>query len=594
MTNPRRRPNVVFVLTDDQGYGDLSCHGNPFLKTPNIDKLHSESVRFTDFHVGTTCAPTRSGLLTGHYCNSAGVWHTIGGRSLLRENEWTLANSLSEAGYRTGHFGKWHLGDNAPFRPHDRGFQETIYHAGGAIGNTGDAWGNDYFDDTYFVNGRPQTFEGYCTDVFFQKAEEFIVAHADVPFFCYIATNAPHGPLNIEPRYSDPYLDATGHEGRARFFGMIANIDENLGRLRARLEDLGLADDTIIVFMTDNGSWDGVELDENEFPLDINGSFSAGMRGRKSSPYEGGHRVPFFLSYPAGRLPAGDLRAGQDVNELTSYVDFMPTILSLCSVEVPEERTFHGESLEPLIRGDSSAHWAERIAVSDTQRIARPMKWRRSCVMRERWRLVNGTELYDLSTDPTERIDVSADHAEVVESLRAGYDEWWNLVSGQFDADIPIGLGIDREPVKLSAHDIRNEACDTAFSQRQVRAGKVVSGYWEVDVREAGEYTVELRRWPAEAGHALTAGIDGDDVEWRRDCIPETAWSHYTGGVALPIRWAQLTIGGENCHAEVAPESRGALFTVTLELGRDHLYASFHDTAERTIAPYYVYVTLIR
>ena len=156
----RRRPNVVFVLTDDQGYGDLGSHGNEVIRTPNVDRHHADAVRFADFHVGTTCAPTRAGLLTGHYCNSAGVWHTIGGRSLLREDEWTLADALRGAGYRTGHFGKWHLGDSQPFRPHERGFERSVYHAGGGIGNTGDPWGNDYFDDTYYVNGEPRALRG--------------------------------------------------------------------------------------------------------------------------------------------------------------------------------------------------------------------------------------------------------------------------------------------------------------------------------------------------------------------------------------------------------------------------------------------------
>ena len=227
----RERPNVVFVLTDDQGYGDLGCHGNDVIGTPNVDRHHADGVRFTDFHVGTTCAPTRAGLLTGHDCNSAGVWHTIGGRSLLREDEWTLADALREAGYRTGHFGKWHLGDSQPFRPHERGFERSIYHAGGGIGNTGDPWGNDYFDDTYYVNGDPERFAGYCTDVFFREGLRFIEEHREEPFFCYIATNAPHTPLNVEPRYVALYRDAVPHEERARFYGMITNIDENFGAL---------------------------------------------------------------------------------------------------------------------------------------------------------------------------------------------------------------------------------------------------------------------------------------------------------------------------------------------------------------------------
>ena len=232
MMNEKKRPNVVFILTDDQGYGDLGCHGNEVINTPNIDRIHGDGIRFTDYHVGTTCAPTRSGLLTGHYCNSAGVWHTIGGRSLLREDEWTLADALNEAGYHTGHFGKWHLGDSQPFRPHERGFDRSVYHAGGKIGDTGDPWGNDYFDDTFFVNGVPEKFDGYCTDVFFREGIRFIEEHAAEPFFCYIATNAPHGPLNIEDSYVEPYRADTPHENRARFYGMITNIDENIGTSR--------------------------------------------------------------------------------------------------------------------------------------------------------------------------------------------------------------------------------------------------------------------------------------------------------------------------------------------------------------------------
>jgi arylsulfatase A-like enzyme len=579
-----RQPNVVFVLTDDQGYGDLGCHGNTVLRTPNIDRLYAEGVRFTDYHTGTTCAPTRAGLLTGHYCNSAGVWHTIGGHSLLRADEWTLADAFRSAGYRTGHFGKWHLGDTPPFRPHERGFEETVYHAGGGIGNTGDAWGNDYFDDTYFVNGTPRAFEGYCTDVFFREGRRFIERHAAEPFFCYIATNAPHTPLNVEPRYVAPYRAVTPHEERARFYGMIGNIDDNVGALRARLEELGLADDTILIFMTDNGTASGVDLDAKEFPREGRGSYNAGMRGVKGSPYEGGHRVPFLLWYPAGGAVGG-----RDIDALASYVDFMPTVLGLCGVRVPEGRLFHGRSLVPLLRGED-AGFRERTIVSDTQRVARPVKWRKSAVMRERWRLINGRELYDLGTDPGQRLDVAANHPEVVALLRREYEAWWEAVSGQFDRDAPIAVGEGGEPVKLTTHDIRNEACDTVWNQRQVREGLAVSGYWEIDVRHAGRYRLELRRWPEETARAVTAGIEGDDVLWRRDCVPAADAPHYTGGVALGIGWAQISIGGQTYEQEVGAAAAAAELDVSLAAGQQRLYAAFHDERERTIAPYYVYV----
>ena len=202
-----KRPNVILVMTDDQGYGDLACQGNPIIKTPHLDELYTQSLRLTNFHVGPTCSPTRAALVTGHYCNRTGVWHTIMGRSLLRKDEVTMGDIFSAGGYRTGIFGKWHLGDNPPFRPQDRGFGEVLVHGGGGVGQGPDYWGNDYFDDTYFHNGQPKKFTGYCTDVWFDGAMEFIEANRDRPFFCYIPTNAPHGPYNISDAYMNPYLD---------------------------------------------------------------------------------------------------------------------------------------------------------------------------------------------------------------------------------------------------------------------------------------------------------------------------------------------------------------------------------------------------
>lgn len=582
-----KRPNVIFVLTDDQGYGDLGCHGNQVIRTPNLDRFHSRCVRFTDYHVGTTCAPTRSGLMTGHYCNSAGVWHTIGGRSLMRENEWTLPAALKEAGYRTGHFGKWHLGDAQPFRPHERGFETSIYHGGGGVGNAPDGWGNDYFDDRYFVNGEMRPFEGYCTDVFFREATRFIEqrAAANEPFFCYIATNAPHGPHYVEKEYSDAYGDSTPHAERAKFYGMVTNIDENFGKLEAKLDELGLTDDTVLVFMTDNGTAGGVETDADGFVAEGPGTHNAGMRGQKGSPYEGGHRVPFFLRYPAGGIDGG-----RDVDDLTSYVDFMPTILDLAGVEVPAGRSFHGRSLTPLIRGEDSSWWSERINVADTQRVANPIRWRLSSVMRRKWRLVHGTELYDLATDPGQRADIAADHPDVVAELREGYDRWWQVVSEQFDRDIPFAIGGTDETLRLTTHDIRNHAADTAWHQVHVRRGYVVSGWWEVDVRKAGRYEFELRRWPEEAGHALAEGIDGDDVPWRTDIIPPERADRHSGGQALDIRWAQIQIQGKTCQVEVDGTKPSVTIEADLDEGPGRLFAAFHDKRERTIAPYYIYI----
>ncbi len=234
------RPNVVLVMTDDQGYGDLSCHGNPILKTPQLDQLFQESVRLTDYHVSPTCSPTRSALMTGHWTDRTGAWHTILGRSLLRANEVTMGQVFANSGYVTGMFGKWHLGDNAPYRPEDRGFHEVIRHGGGGVSQTPDYWNNAYFDDTYLHNGQPEKVTGFCTDVWFQHAARFIRQHKESgkPFFAYIATNAPHGPMHAPESFSAPYQELG--TSVANFFGMIANIDDNVGQLRTLLREEGL------------------------------------------------------------------------------------------------------------------------------------------------------------------------------------------------------------------------------------------------------------------------------------------------------------------------------------------------------------------
>ena len=336
------RPNVVFVLTDDQGYGDLSCHGNPIVKTPHIDALYSDSVRLTDYHVGPTCAPTRAGLLTGHYANSTGVWRTSGGRSLLRADEVSMADHFRRNGYATGIFGKWHLGDNAPYRPQDRGFETVVVHGGGGVGQTPDFWGNSYFDDSYWDGQHFRKYEGYCTDVWFQQALEFIERNRNKPFFCYIPTNAPHAPFLVDPTHSDPYLPLTPHQDRAKFYGMLAKIDENVGNLRFQLRELELEEDTIFVFMTDNGSAGGLDVDEDQF---VTSGFNAGMRGKKGSAYDGGHRVPFFMHWPGGGLDTG-----RDVDRLTANIDILPTLIEVCGLDSSGASEFDGRSLVPLLQ----------------------------------------------------------------------------------------------------------------------------------------------------------------------------------------------------------------------------------------------------
>ena len=251
------RPNVILVMTDDQGYGDLACHGNPILKTPNLDRLYAESVRLTDFHVSPFCTPTRAALMTGRYPGRTGAYRTSSGRTMMHTDERTVANVFADAGYVTGMVGKWHLGDNAPHRPQDRGFQDVVWHRCGGVGQASDYWGNDYFDDTYERNGKFEKFEGYCTDVWFRESIRFIEENQTKPFFLYLATNAPHGPYLVDPKWSRPYEESAKWGSGARFYGMIANFDHNLGELRRKLDELELAENTILMFMTDNGTANG-------------------------------------------------------------------------------------------------------------------------------------------------------------------------------------------------------------------------------------------------------------------------------------------------------------------------------------------------
>ena len=258
-SDARRGPNVVLVITDDQGYGDLGCTGNPWIRTPELDRFRAESVRCPDFHVSALCTPTRGALMTGRRPVRNGAWATCWGRSILRRTEVTMADVFARSGYRTGMFGKWHLGDNYPYRPQDRGFQTVVAHKGGGVGQTPDFWGNNYFDDTYFRNGEPRAHEGYCTDVWFDEAARFIESAKDGPFFAYVATNAPHHPYLVADRYAEPYRRIPDIP-EPDFYGMIANIDENFGRLVRQLDEWGLSENTVLIFMTDNGSSGGCRL----------------------------------------------------------------------------------------------------------------------------------------------------------------------------------------------------------------------------------------------------------------------------------------------------------------------------------------------
>lgn len=430
-----RRPNIVFILTDDQGYGDLSVHGNPVLKTPHLDELHAQSLRFTDWHNSPTCAPTRSALLTGRHEFRNGVTHTILERERLTPDARTVAQVLKGAGYRTGIFGKWHLGDEPEHRPDRRGFDETFIHGAGGIGQTypgscGDAPGNTYFNPAILHNGKFEKTSGYCTDVFFTQATRWIESQrqASAPFLCWIATNAPHAPYLAKPEDAALYRDKTPSEDVANFFGMLHNIDQNVGQLRKRLQDWGLANNTLVIFMNDNGGTAGTKV------------FNAGMRASKGTPWLGGTRAISFWHWPGTIAPA-------DCSALTAHVDFSPTLAGLAGATPSAEVTaqVEGRSLLPLLE-NPNAPWAERTLFTHVGRWpfrADPEtgKYQNCAVRRGSYTLVSAGkpagstapawQLFDVKADPAQERNLASVKPEVVQELASAYDAWWQSVRPQ-------------------------------------------------------------------------------------------------------------------------------------------------------------------
>jgi arylsulfatase len=427
-----RKPNIILILTDDQGYGDVARHGNPILKTPNLDRLHDESVRFTDFHVSTTCAPTRSALMSGRHDFKNGVTHTILERERMSLNTTTIAQVLKSAGYTTGIFGKWHLGDEPAYRPNRRGFDEMFIHGCGGIGQTypgtcGDAPGNSYFNPVILHNDKFETTDGYCTDVFFGQAMRWMKAakgqNASRPFFAYITPNAPHAPLDVPEAYEKLYADKLPQDrpgkNTAKFFGMVHNIDDNVGKLLAQLKEQGIERETLVIFMNDNGGTEGVRV------------WNAGMRGSKNTPYIGGTRAISFWRWPGTLKPTA-------TDALAAHIDVFPTLMELAGAKLTAsvKAQVEGRSLLPVLK-NAKANWPDRIFVRHIGRWpkgANPNDWKyiQVSVRAKRWHLVSDSKenikrwaLYDLVADPGEKTDVAAQHADIVNQLDAEYDKWW-------------------------------------------------------------------------------------------------------------------------------------------------------------------------
>jgi len=485
------RPNVLLVITDDQGYGDFSLHGNPHLETPHLDLLGREGVRFDRFYVNSFCAPTRAALLSGRYPLRTGCHGVTHNREAMRPSEVTLAEAFQQAGYHTACVGKWHNGEQYPYTPQGQGFDESF-------GFNNGHW-NQYFDAWLLRGARPEPTHGFISDVLTDEAIKFLGRNRDRPFFCYLSFNAPHSPYQVPDRYFDKFKGQGFDDALAAFYGMCENIDDNVGRLLAELEQLELAENTIVVFLTDNGGTAGVR------------TFNAGMRGGKVSVHEGGSRVPLFLRWPAAKWEP------HVVEPIASHIDLYPTLMDLCRIEAPEGPPIDGLSLRPLLERETAGGWPERTLFTHN-----PIDERNKfpgAVRTQRYRLVREIkgpgggssakanddsatdwQLYDMQVDPGERNNIAAAHRQIVRQLASRYDAWFEDISGEPLKRFALPVGhVQHNPVELHAPQAILEG-SLHFASGPGFANDWLTGWtdpadrieFDVDVVTAGRYAIEI------------------------------------------------------------------------------------------------------
>ncbi|MBG86089.1 MAG: arylsulfatase [Verrucomicrobiales bacterium] len=512
------RPNIVLVMTDDQGIGDVGIHGNDVIRTPRLDLFAQNGIRMDRFYVEPVCAPTRASLMTGRSYYRTGVIHTSRGGAKMSGDEETIAELLKAGGYRTGIFGKWHLGDNYPMRPQDQGFEETLIHKSGGIGQTPDK-PNSYFNPHLWHNGRPIQAAGYCTDVFFDAAIEFIERERANSFFVYLSLNAPHTPLEIDRRYTENYTAQGLNETTARVYGMVENIDDNFGRLLDRLDDLNLREDTLVIFMTDNGAQQS--------------RFNAGFRGRKSHTYEGGIRVPFFVQWPSG------IGRKLRTKALGAHIDIAPTMISAAGIST-DGTAFDGKNLLSVWRGTEKP--TDRRLFLQCHRGLQPRKFQNCAIVSQRYKLVGGPglfgkenvegelklELYDLEKDPAEKNDLAASKPDVLKGLKSDYLKWFDDVSKSRVFKVgTIHIGNPAEnPVLLCRYQ------DSRYVD-----GKPTG--WPVKIEQAGRYRLSVELADRNTGGRIHVAWQGKSQS--RPVLPGTNSASFslTAGEGLLDIWFQ-------------------------------------------------------
>ncbi len=490
--NAARQPNVVVFLTDDQGWGDLSAHGNRNLSTPNVDSLARDGATFENFYVCAVCAPTRAEFLTGRYHPRTGVSGVSRGEGRLNPDETTIADVFKSAGYATGAFGKWHNGTQTPYHPNDRGFDEFY-------GFTSGHWGH-YFSPPLDHNGKKVRGKGYVVDDFTDHALKFIRANRDKPFFCYIPYNTPHSPMMVDDRFYDKFKGvdpAMKHRDPERedvmmtraALAMCENIDWNVGRVLKQLDRLKLRDDTIVIYFCDNGP--------NSY------RWNGGMKGRKGSVDEGGLRSPFFVRWPAG------IGAGTRVPQVTGAIDLLPSIAGLAGVKVKTAKPMDGRSFVALLKGDA-ASWEPRDLFS---------VWaKKASVRTERFRLDQAGKLYEIANDGGQFVDVAvkhpkeaarlrkalAEHKAAMDREKARYKDRPFTVGYAKSTTLPARDGVSHGTIQRSA-----KAPNNSFFKNWTSEDDSIT--WSIDVGMAGVYraTVYYTCAKEDVGAEIRLAADG-------------------------------------------------------------------------------------
>lgn len=468
------RPNVILVMTDDQGYGDVSSHNNPLIDTPHLDRLANEGARFKNFFVSPLCAPTRASVLTGRYHIRTGTVNVSNNLEIMRSEETTIAELFQANGYNTALFGEWHNGEHYPYNPNGQGFDEFLGFCAGHIGN--------YFDPVLEHNGGMIETEGFITDVLTNKAIEWIEANRNEKFFCYIPYNAPHTPYQVPDSYYDKYKARGLDVKTATLYGMVENIDDNMGRLLKKVEELGLQENTIVLFLTDNGP-------------NTRERYNGGMKGHKGQVDEGGVRVPLFVRWN------GHIKPHRVVDGLAAHIDLLPTLADLCDIEVPDSLQLDGLSLKASLLNEETApsdrmifthrYWANKLQLPNGA--ARSLRYRYVLTTKEE-------SLFDLVEDPGQKKDISQEFPEQQQRHRTAYQKWFADVSENWEMESLIPCGYRQFPI-THLHAVQSTLSGALrFHGKGFHHDWIVNWVepddkitWDIHVVESGEYRVAVR-----------------------------------------------------------------------------------------------------